>query len=102
MAAKKSNSKSVRVSDEVLAYIENARGDGFNQKFENIILDAKRSEPERKRRLVEYDRLIEQRKQQLSKITEKIQLLDIEIQAIFSLQDEVHHIQKQLAKILAD
>lgn len=36
--AKKTNLKSVRISDEVLTYIENFEGNGFNQKFENLVL----------------------------------------------------------------
>lgn len=40
----KSISKSIRISEEVFNYINNYRGDGFNQKFENIILDYQREE----------------------------------------------------------
>ncbi|MDO4276343.1 MAG: hypothetical protein Q4D16_21960 [Eubacteriales bacterium] len=48
--SKKSNLKSVRISDEVMEYIFSCEGDGFNQKFENIVLFCK-SEEDRKRRI---------------------------------------------------
>ena len=38
MAAKKINMKSVRMTDKVLDYVEQMDGDGFNQKFENMVL----------------------------------------------------------------
>lgn len=98
----KSNSKSVRLSDEVMAYILNAPGDGFNQKFENIILEAKQTEPERLERIAHYDDLIEKKRKQLSKIEDKVKSLDVAIQAVFSLQDEVHKIQKQIDDIIND
>jgi len=36
--AKKNNLKSVRLSDQVMDYVINFEGDGFNQKFENLVL----------------------------------------------------------------
>lgn len=102
MDRRKSNAKSIRISDEVLAYIEKAPGDGFNQKFENIILDAKRTESERKKNVAYYDELIEKRKKQLSRIADKVESLDVTIQAVFSLQDEVRIIQRQIEAIIND
>lgn len=42
--AKKPISKSIRLSEEVYDYISGYRGEGFNEKFENIILDYQRVE----------------------------------------------------------
>lgn len=39
--------KSVRVPEEIYEYILSYRGDGFNQKFVNIIRDARDSEEKR-------------------------------------------------------
>ena len=36
--AKKTNMKSVRLSDQVMDYVINFEGEGFNQKFENLVL----------------------------------------------------------------
>lgn len=42
--AKKSIAKSIRLSREVFEYIDKYRGNGFNEKFENIILDYQQKE----------------------------------------------------------
>lgn len=50
---KKKNLKSVRISDEVLDYIINFEGDGFNQKFENLVLFCMK-EAENKRFVIQH------------------------------------------------
>ena len=40
----KNIAKSIRLSEEVYAYIDGYRGNGFNEKFENIILDYQKAE----------------------------------------------------------
>ena len=39
----------MRLTQEVYDYIEQQAGNGFNEKFENIILEAKKGESERKK-----------------------------------------------------
>ena len=48
--AKKNNFKSVRMSDQVMDYVINFEGDGFNQKFENLVLFCMEQEETRKQR----------------------------------------------------
>ena len=55
----KSINKSIRLSQPVYDYIMQAPGDGFNQKFENIIIDAKESEARRQETLKMLDDRIE-------------------------------------------
>lgn len=64
---KKNIAKSVRLTQEVFDYIDSAPGSGFNEKFENIILEAKRGESDRKKELARLDEKIrrQQRKQNL-------------------------------------
>ena len=64
---KKNIAKSVRLTQEVFDYIDSAPGNGFNEKFENIILEAKRGESDRKKELARLDEKIrrQQRKQNL-------------------------------------
>ena len=52
----------MRLTQEVYDYIEQQAGNGFNEKFENIILEAKKGESERKKELARLDKQI--RKQQ--------------------------------------
>lgn len=47
----KSNQKCVRMSDEVLAIVERMPGDGFNQKFENMVLTYAKKEAALKKRI---------------------------------------------------
>ena len=41
----------MRLTQEVYDYIEQQAGNGFNEKFENIILEAKKGESDRKKEL---------------------------------------------------
>lgn len=43
--------KSIRLSQEVFGYINEYRGNGFNEKFENIILDYQKQEKEIQKRI---------------------------------------------------
>lgn len=56
--AKKSNLKSVRLSDQVMDYIINFEGDGFNQKFENLVLFCMEQEEAKKKQLDSLDQQI--------------------------------------------
>lgn len=64
--------KSIRLSNEINKYIEDFEGDGFNQKFENIIIYAMKTEIDRKKRLVEITKLIDSRSQELQQINKEL------------------------------
>ena len=98
----KSNSKSIRLSDEVLAYIEKSKGNGFNEKFENIILHAKEDEPRLQKQLNYLDEQITKKHVQLDTISQKVNSLDEQVNAIFSLSDQIHKIQKNMKKLVDD
>lgn len=56
--AKKNNLKSVRLSDQVMDYVINFEGDGFNQKFENLVLFCMEQEETRKQKITFLDQQI--------------------------------------------
>ena len=56
--AKKNNLKSVRLSDQVMDYVINFEGDGFNQKFENLVLFCMEQEESKKQRITLLDQQI--------------------------------------------
>lgn len=60
--------KSVRIPEDLYDYIQQYRGDGFNQKFSNIIRDARNSEAERLARLKTYDVQIRQKEKVLTSV----------------------------------
>ena len=66
--AKKNNLKSVRLSDQVMDYVINFEGDGFNQKFENLVLFCMEQEESKKQRITLLD-------QQIAKQYKKLDVL---------------------------
>lgn len=68
----KNNQKCVRMSDEVLRYIEKFPGDGFNQKFENAVLYFKKSEPEYKKQLSQLEKEIQTRQATIQRQSQKM------------------------------
>lgn len=61
MKTLKSNLKSVRLTDEVFGYVNGFEGDGFNEKFENLVLFCMKTERERRETLRQLDRLIDEK-----------------------------------------
>ena len=66
--AKKNNLKSIRLSDQVMDYVINFEGDGFNQKFENLVLFCMEQEESKKQRITLLD-------QQIAKQYKKLDVL---------------------------
>ena len=56
--SKKVNLKSVRLSDQVMDYVINFEGEGFNQKFENLVLFCMEQEESKKQRILLLDQQI--------------------------------------------
>lgn len=71
----KSNNKSVRLDDYTYNYVLNYRGDGFNEKFENIVYDASKAEAERKLNISRLDSLIELKRSHIDDLDKKILML---------------------------
>lgn len=76
MSEKKSINKSIRVSPKIYNYIDSHPGNGFNEKFENIILEAMEFEDERKRRMEYLDERINMKLEQVSVLEDKIKALN--------------------------
>lgn len=88
MSSQKSISKSIRLTEEVFAYIDNYKGEGFNQKFENIILDAMCAEKHLKKRLKLLDKQMTEKQEQLKEHLSDIQTFtDIQRSAVWMLRD---------------
>ena len=94
MSGRKSNLKSIRVSDKVLDYINGYRGNGFNEKFENIILDAMDSEDCRVRTLEMYDRQIELKKNQFFAMIDQLRQLEPMVQACVHVNSRIKELNK--------
>ena len=57
MCEKKSKARSIRMTETVEKYVMSHPGDGFNQKFENIILHFKEDEPALDKRIKEKKKI---------------------------------------------
>ena len=68
----KNISKSVRLSKKVFDYIESFEGEGFNQKFENIVLFTMEEEEQKRKRIADLDKLISVRSEELNKLNSNL------------------------------
>ncbi len=67
--------KSVRIDPKVYNYIEKYKGEGFNEKFENIITDAMESESKRLEKIKQLDSQINEKEKQLRKVIGEVNRL---------------------------
>lgn len=74
--------KSVRVPEEIYEYILTYRGDGFNQKFVNIIRDARDSEEKRLSNLKYIDYRIQERQKILDEIDAAVKQLQLKLRLL--------------------
>lgn len=86
--AKKNNLKSVRLSDQVMDYVINFEGDGFNQKFENLVLFCMEQEETKKQRITLLD-------QQIAKQYMKLHVLQQLTSEIGDVRRALTHLERQ-------
>lgn len=87
--ANKNIAKSIRLTEEVYGYVMKAPGKGFNEKFENIILQAKVEEPARKKRLDELQRSIDAQQRKLYQLFDKYRYMEEFFRQIIHMQHQV-------------
>lgn len=97
MTEKKTYSSSIRYTKTVKDYIQNYHGKGFNQKFENIILDAMEGEKKRQASLARLDSLISQRQEKLLRINQYIQDLDRAALQLVRLKEACKNLERTLS-----
>ena len=86
--AKKVNLKSVRLSDQVMDYVINFEGEGFNQKFENLVLFCMEQEESKKQRITLLD-------QQIAKQYKKLYALQQISSEIGDVRRALTHLERQ-------
>ena len=86
--AKKNNLKSIRLSDQVMDYVINFEGDGFNQKFENLVLFCMEQEESKKQRITLLD-------QQIAKQYKKLYALQQISSEIGDVRRALTHLERQ-------
>ena len=98
----KSINKSIRLSQPVYDYIMQAPGDGFNQKFENIIIDAKESEARRQETLKMLDDRIEDLQADYNSCYDQLRKLEPMLQAALHINTLIKEFDSSVGKILED
>ena len=100
--AKKVNLKSVRLSDKVMDYVINFEGEGFNQKFENLVLFCMEQEESKKQRITLLDQQIAKQYKKL----DVIQQISSEIggvrRALTNLESRANDLSDLMGKLLED
>lgn len=100
--AKKVNLKSVRLSDQVMDYVINFEGEGFNQKFENLVLFCMEQEESKKQRITLLDQQIAKQYKKL----DVLQQISSEIGgvrgALTNLESQANDLSDLMDKLLED
>lgn len=100
--AKKVNLKSVCLSDQVMDYVINFEGEGFNQKFENLVLFCMEQEESKKQRITLLDQQIAKQYKKL----DVLQQISSEIggvrRALTDLELKANYLSGLMDKLLED
>lgn len=98
----KESLKSVRLSDQVMDYVINFEGEGFNQKFENLVLFCMEQEESKKQRITLLDQQIAKQYKKL----DVIQQISSEIggvrRALTDLELKANYLSGLMDKLLED
>lgn len=89
----KPNHRSLRYSNEVRDIVLNCPGKGFNQKFENLVLDYIKSIDDRKKLIKSLDKDIADKKQVLYSLTKKID-------SVKNLTNDIDNLNESIIKVV--
>lgn len=96
--AVKGISKSVRITDEVYGYIMDAPGNGFNEKFENIILEAKKGEARRRKELAELQVQVDGKRREMLGLCKRYGYLEDFYRTAVRMQRQLHDLGMELER----
>lgn len=100
--AKKNNLKSVRLSDQVMDYVINFEGDGFNQKFENLVLFCMEQEETKKQKIVFLDKQIAKQYKKLHALQQISSEIGDVRRALTNLECRANDLSDLMGKLLED
>ena len=100
--AKKNNFKSVRLSDQVMDYVINFEGDGFNQKFENLVLFCMEQEETRKQKIAFLDQQIVKQYKKLDALRQLTSEIGDVRRALTHLERQANNLSELMDKLLED
>ena len=100
--AKKNNLKSVRLSDQVMDYVINFEGDGFNQKFENLVLFCMEQEETKKQKIAFLDEQIVKRYKKLNALRQLTSKISDVSEALLDLEWRTNDLSALMDELLED
>lgn len=100
--AKKNNLKSVRLSDQVMDYVINFEGDGFNQKFENRVLFCMEQEETRKQKIAFLDQQIVKQYKKLDALRQLTSEIGDVRRALTHLERQANNLSELMDELLED
>lgn len=100
--AKKVNLKSVRLSDQVMDYVINFEGEGFNQKFENLVLFCMEQEESKKQRITLLDQQIARQYKKLYALQQLSSEIGDVRRALTHLERQANDLSDLMGKLLED
>ncbi|MBC5778820.1 hypothetical protein [Blautia difficilis] len=100
--AKKVNLKSVRLSDQVMDYVINFEGEGFNQKFENLVLFCMEQEESKKQRITLLDQQIAKQYKKLDVLQQISSKIGDVRSALTNLECKANDLSDLMDKLLED
>ena len=100
--AKKVNLKSVRLSDQVMDYVINFEGDGFNQKFENLVLFCMEQEETKKQKIAFLDQQIVKQYKKLDALRKISSEIGGVRRALTDLELKANYLSGLMDKLLED
>ena len=100
--AKKNNLKSIRLSDQVMNYVINFEGDGFNQKFENLVLFCMEQEETKKQKIAFLDQQIVKRYKKLDVLGQLMSEIRDVRRALTHLERQANNLSELMDKLLED
>lgn len=100
--AKKNNLKSIRLSDQVMDYVINFEGDGFNQKFENLVLFCMEQEETKKQKIAFLDQQIVKQYKKLDAFRQLTSEIGDVRRALTHLERQANDLSELMDELLED
>lgn len=100
--AKKNNLKSVRLSDQVMDYVINFEGNGFNQKFENLVLFCMEQEEIKKQKIAFLDQQIVKQYKKLNALRQLTSKISDVSEALLALEWRTNDLSALMDELLED
>lgn len=100
--AKKNNLKFVRMSDQVMDYVINFEGDGFNQKFENLVLFCMEQEETKKQKIAFLDQQIVKQYKKLDALRQLTSEIGDVRRALTHLERQANDLSELMDELLED